>query len=286
MRVFFVFLEELMNPIHVLNNQSVMFIGGGNMASALIEGLLQAKQAHQLSLDIRVSDPKQSAVDSFLAKGVNAVLATQADTLIASSSVVVLAVKPQVMAEVCQSIRPYLADKLIISIAAGLTVDSLANMVGHTRIVRTMPNLPATVGMGATGLFAKEILATDRSLALAIMSASGMGVWVDKEDDLHTVTAVAGSAPAYFFYMLEQMIAKAVEMGLDKVAAHHLAVQTMQGAAMMAKTGDPATLRAKVTSKGGTTHAAITYFDTHEVDTHIKGAMQACADRSMALALG
>lgn len=272
-----------MSDLTQLQQKTVMFIGGGNMASALIDGLLKAKVSHQLDLTICVSDPNQANLDKFTAKGVQVTTPDKAMDLLTHSDVVVLAVKPQVMASVCADIRAFLADKLVISIAAGLSVASLSAMVGHTRIVRTMPNLPATVGLGATGLFADGVADSDKALALAIMSASGIGVWVDKEDDLHSVTAVAGSAPAYFFYMLEQMTTQAVAMGLPKKAAHDLAVQTMQGAAVMAKDNDPQALRAKVTSKGGTTHAAIVYLDDHHVNDHIQGAMQACAKRSIEL---
>lgn len=268
--------------MQVLNNKTVVFVGGGNMAGALIDGLLTKKAQENLSVQIGVIDPEQAKLDSFAKKGVLTALADNAHALLSLADIVVLAVKPQVMAEVCASIKADLADKLIISVAAGLSLDKLALMTGNNRLVRTMPNLPATVGLGATGLYA-TVSDADKALAFAVMSASGVAVWVAKEDDLHTVTAVAGSAPAYFFYILEQMIAKAVAMGLSYDDAHKLATQTMHGAAVMAKTGDPATLRSQVTSKGGTTHAAIVYFDETNTPNNIQGAMQACYDRSVEL---
>lgn len=271
-----------MTDLSILNNQSIVFIGGGNMASALIDGLLNAKHTYHLSFDIAVSDTNDSKRQAFTAKGVTAVAPEAIRPLLDKATIIVLAVKPQVLAEVCQSLLP-LPDALIVSVAAGISVEALCTMTGKTRIARTMPNLPATIGLGATGLFAQALDDADRAKTSAIMSASGIAIWVNKEADLHTVTAVAGSAPAYFFYMLEHMIDKAVAMGLDKDTAKALATQTMQGAALMAKQDDPSELRAKVTSKGGTTHAAITYLQSHEVGERLGEAMQACSARSMEL---
>lgn len=263
----------------VLQNKSVMFIGGGNMASALIDGLLVANVP---SLDIFVSDKNQNKRDGFAQKGIAAVSPDKAGELIQKSDIVVLAVKPQVMFEVCESIKAHLADKLIISVAAGIGVATLEQMTGSRRVVRVMPNIPAAVGFGASGLYA-TVGETDKQMATAITKASGIAVWVEKEEDLHSVTATAGSAPAYFFYILEAMIDKAVSMGLAFDDAKKLAAQTMQGAAVMASQDDPAALRAKVTSKGGTTFAAITYLDNANLKEHIGNAMQACYDRSVEL---
>lgn len=271
-----------MTDLSVLTHKNIVFVGGGNMATALIDGLLDAKAKHGIHPVLGVIENKDSKLDFFIQKGLNAALYDNAQSLLACADVVVLAVKPQVMSEVCAGIYQQLADKLIVSVAAGLGLDKLVAMTGNARIVRTMPNLPATVGLGATGLFA-TVGDDDKAVAEAIMAASGITVWVDSEDDLHGVTAVAGSAPAYFFYLLEQMIAKAVAMGLNATDAQKLASQAMAGAAKMAQQGDPATLRAKVCSKGGTTHAAISYLQAHKVDEHIAGAMQACYDRSVEL---
>ncbi|MDO5651690.1 MAG: pyrroline-5-carboxylate reductase [Moraxella sp.] len=274
-----------MTNLTTLQNKTIFFVGGGNMATALIDGLLGANADGQLNLAIGVSDPNQANLDNFTAKGMRAVLPAQAGEQIANSDIVVLAVKPQMMGEVCESIRAFVGKALIISIAAGLSIDTLGKMTGSTKIVRTMPNLPATVGYGATGLFANadNVDNVDKELATAVMAASGAAVWVNNETDLHSVTAVAGSAPAYFFYVLEQMIAKAVSLGLDANSAKALAVQSMMGAATMAQDGEPSELRAKVTSKGGTTHAAISSMQDHQVGEHIQAAMQACYDRSVEL---
>lgn len=271
-----------MTELAVLNKKRIVFIGGGNMAGALIDGLLCARAAQGLDFEIGVSDPNVPNRDAFIAKGVRACAPEDAGELVAAADVLVLAVKPQGMAAACADLRPFVTDALIISVAAGVSIAHLSELTGSARIVRTMPNLPATIGMGATGLFA-TLEKADKQLATAIMSASGVTQWVATEEDLHTVTAVAGSAPAYFFYMLETMIDKAVAMGLDYKAAHQLAVQTMHGAAIMAADDDPSVLRAKVTSKGGTTHAAISHLQAQHVATHLADAMQACADRSRQL---
>ena len=277
--------EHTLSSTHLATNaltgKAIVFIGGGNMAGALIEGLLTLKQQGG-DFDIRVCDQDQNKLDAFAKKGVRTSLPSDVQSVITGSDIVVLAVKPQVMADVTTDIGPYITDQLIISIAAGLSLAKLQAMTGKSRVVRTMPNLPATVGLGATGLYA-DLDDTDKALATAVMGASGVTVWVAKEDDLHTVTAVAGSAPAYFFYFLEAMIAKAVSMGLDADDAKRLAVATMHGAAVMAYDEDPNQLRAKVTSKGGTTHAAIVSMQTQLVDTLIGDAMQACYDRSVEL---
>lgn len=264
----------------ILKDKSVVFIGGGNMASALIDGLLSAQIA---SLAIAVSDNNADKRYAFTQKGVTAVAPDEADKLITQSDMVVLAVKPQVLSQACQPIKSVLTDKLIISVAAGVSLQALQAMTGSTRLVRTMPNLPATVGLGATGLFANTVDDSDKALATAVMAASGITVWVDNEEALHAVTAVAGSAPAYFFYMLEAMIDKAVAMGLDDNQAQALAVQAMYGAAVMAKDNNPADLRAKVTSKGGTTYAAISCLQDNKVGEKLSLAMQACYDRSVEL---
>lgn len=272
-----------MTTLTTLNNKSIVFIGGGNMATALIDGLLVAKTTHALDFHVGVVETLEEKRPFFAEKGVEMVVSANAKTLLDKADVVVLAVKPQVLAEVCESLLPF-PNALIISVAAGISVSSLEQMTKSSRLVRTMPNLPATVGFGATGLYADTAVgADDKATAEAIMGASGMTAWVDTEDKLHAVTAVAGSAPAYFFYVLEAMVAKAVEMGLDEKSALALATQTMQGAGVMAKAGDPADLRAKVTSKGGTTHAAITHLQDNHVGEHIAGAMQACYQRSLEL---
>lgn len=270
-----------MTNLSILDEQSIAFIGGGNMASALIDGLLSAKHAHKLNVELMVSDNNEEKRNALQDKGIVAVAPCDINPLLARANIVVLAVKPQSLAEACKDLV-LAPDTLVVSVMAGVSIDTIAKLTGTTRIVRTMPNLPATIGLGATGLYA-TVSDDDKARAAAIMSASGIAIWVKQESDLHTVTAVAGSAPAYFFYLLEHMIAKARLLGLDADSAKALAVQTMHGAAIMAKNDDPSELRAKVTSKGGTTHAAITHLETHHAGDILGGAMVACYDRSVEL---
>lgn len=267
----------------ILDYKQVTFIGGGNMAGALVDGLLQARAERGLDLRVVVSDIDADKRKTFANKDLLVVAPEDSATEIERSDIVVLAVKPQMMNEACCGIKEALRQKLILSVAAGIGVERLAETTGASRIVRSMPNLPATVSRGATGMFAASANEADRALAEAVMAASGVVVWVEDETHLHAVTAVAGSAPAYFFYMLEHMTQKAQEMGLSEADALALVTQTMEGAAIMAQNADPAELRAKVTSKGGTTHAAIVRLQEDGVGERLAEAMQACFDRSVEL---
>lgn len=272
------------NLNNVMNHKKIVFIGGGNMANAIIDGLLKVKHATGLDFEICVSDRNEPKRQSFIAKGVQAIGPDEAWTVVADADVVVLSVKPQVMKEVCQIIAPHLSTQLVLSVAAGLSVEALQNMLnGYTKIVRSMPNLPSAIGLGATGLFAHHLNDDDKAIVNAIMSASGLVVWLDDENLMHAVTAVAGSAPAYFFYILENMIEKAIQMGLDKDSAKALAIQSLIGAGELAKNAEPATLRAQVTSKGGTTAAALAAFDEKGLAGAIQDGMDACAYRSREL---
>lgn len=268
----------------VLNGKTIAFIGGGNMAGAIIDGLLKAKAEQGVAVSLAVSDTDVDKQAQFTAKGVRAVSPESADSIITGADVVVLAVKPQVMRAVAASVAPHLSGQLVLSIAAGLSVATLSEMLGgYGNIVRCMPNLPASKGLGASGLFADGVADDERAMAEKIMQASGITAWVADENLLHAVTAVAGSAPAYFFYVLENMIAKAVEMGLSPRDAHALAVQSLSGAGALAIDQDPATLREQVTSKGGTTAAALESLYSDDVGAAFARAMQACSDRSVEL---
>ena len=280
-----------MTDFSVLKNKSIVFIGGGNMAGAILSGLVTADTRHALALTLGVSDHNEDKLTAFAAQGIQTTHPNTAHQLIATADVLVLAVKPQVFADVAPTLAPHVADKLILSVMAGISVDKLAKDLTQPStptktpaIVRSMPNLPASIGMGATGLYATDTVShADKSICDAIMTSVGITMWVANESDLHTVTAVAGSAPAYFFYLLESMIDKAVQMGLDRSTASQLAIATMIGAGELAKTENVATLRAQVTSAGGTTAAALQVFDQHDVATVIGRAMQACAERSVQL---
>ena len=269
----------------VLDNKKISFIGGGNMAQALISGLVSCGVKPSL---ITVADPSSEAREQLAAKGLNTVDPTaDAKAAVIDADIVVLAVKPQVMKAVVSSFADILDKQLVISVAAGLSTELLSDMLGgYDNIVRAMPNTPAMIQMGATGLYGTDnISAEQKQLATAVMEASGLVMWVDNEEHMHAVTAVSGSAPAYMFYFIESMIDGAVALGLDKEQASALAMQTMLGAAKMAMGSEdaPSELRRKVTSPNGTTQAAIESMQANDIGHQIGEAMQACYDRSQAL---
>ena len=269
----------------VLDNKKISFIGGGNMAQALISGLVGCGIKPNL---ITVADPSSDAREQLAAKGLNTVdpMADPKSAVI-GADIVVLAVKPQMMKVVVSAFADVLDTQLVISVAAGLSTDLLSNMLGgYSNIVRAMPNTPSMIQMGATGLYGTDnISAEQKQLATAVMEASGLVMWVDDEEHMHAVTAVSGSAPAYMFYFIESMVDGAVALGLDKEQASALAMQTMLGAAKMAMNSDdaPAELRRKVTSPNGTTQAAVESMQANDIGRQIGEAMQACYDRSQAL---
>ena len=269
----------------VLDNKKISFIGGGNMAQALISGLVSCGVKPNL---ITVSDPSSDAREQLAAKGLNTVDPTaDAKATVIGADIVVLAVKPQVMKAVVNGFADVLDKQLVISVAAGLSTALLSNMLGgYSNIVRAMPNTPAMIQMGATGLYGTDdISAEQKQLATAVMEASGLVMWVDNEEHMHAVTAVSGSAPAYMFYFIEAMVDGAVALGLDKEQASALAMQTMLGSAKMALGSEdaPSELRRKVTSPNGTTQAAIESMQANDISRQIVEAMQACYDRSQAL---
>lgn len=269
----------------VLDHKKISFIGGGNMAQALISGLIGCGTEPSL---ITVADPNLDIREQLAAKGLNTVdPATNSKAAVIGADIVVLAVKPQVMKVVVGTFADALDTQLVISVAAGLSTDLLSDMLhGYRNIVRAMPNTPAMIQMGATGLYGTEdISAEQKQLATAMMEASGLVMWVEDEAHMHAVTAVSGSAPAYMFYIIESMVDGAVALGLDREQASSLAMQTMLGAAKMAMDSEdtPAELRRKVTSPNGTTQAAIESMQDNDIGRQIGEAMQACYDRSEAL---
>lgn len=269
-----------------LNNKKISFIGGGNMAQALISGLLACGVKPEL---ITVSAPSIETRQRFIEQQIHTVDASaDPKAAIIGADIVVLAVKPQVMKSVLSTFAEALDNQLVISVAAGLSTATLSQMLGgYSNIVRAMPNTPANIQMGATGLYSDAHLTeTQKQLASAVMEASGLAIWVEDEELMHAVTAVAGSAPAYVFYFLESMIDGAVALGLDKEQASKLAMQTVLGAAQMAvdSAESPRDLRHKVMSPNGTTQAAIESMQQNEIGPRISAAMQACYERSQALA--
>ncbi|MGA4440859.1 pyrroline-5-carboxylate reductase [Psychrobacter pocilloporae] len=269
----------------VLDNKKISFIGGGNMAQALISGLVSCGIEPNL---ITVADPSSDIREQLAAKGLNTVdPMANAKAAVVDADIVVLAVKPQMMKVVVGAFAEALDNQLVISVAAGLSTDLLSSMLGgYSNIVRAMPNTPSMIQMGATGLYGTDnISAEQKELATAVMEASGLVMWVDDEEHMHAVTAVSGSAPAYMFYFIESMVDKGIALGLDTEQASALALQTMIGAAKMAMNSEdtPAELRRKVTSPNGTTQAAVESMQANEIGRQIGEAMQACYDRSQAL---
>lgn len=264
-----------------LKNKKISFIGGGNMAQALISGLL-AKGI--LPEYITVSDPNPDNREQLQAKGINTIDSAKNPLDALMADVVVLAVKPQIMSTVVADFSQVLDKQLIISVAAGLSTDSLTKMLnGYQNIVRAMPNTPAMVQAGATGLYAADSIdEQEKQLTTELMGASGLVIWVDDEEQLHAVTAVSGSAPAYFFYFIESVIQGGIDLGLSQEQASALAMQTALGAAKMSISSDdtPEQLRRKVMSPGGTTEAAVHSLQADKVNELIGKAMQACVKRS------
>ncbi|MBR2514923.1 MAG: pyrroline-5-carboxylate reductase [Halomonas sp.] len=264
----------------------ITFIGAGNMAGAIIGGLIESGVAPS---DITATAPNESELASLKQRlGVNT--QTNNNAAVKDADVVVLAVKPQIMRDVCDAMSESVQQQapLVISIAAGLDADTINQWLGgSTALVRCMPNTPSLVGMGASGLYAnKAVSDAQRTLATQLMEAVGIVEWVEDEHLLDAVTAVSGSAPAYFFLMFEAMEEAAVKLGLPAATARRLAIQTALGAATMAQQSDkdPATLKQNVMSPGGTTERAIQHMEDAQLRTTIADAMQACADRAQAMA--
>ncbi|HQV24485.1 MAG TPA: pyrroline-5-carboxylate reductase [Acinetobacter sp.] len=264
-------------------NQNICFIGGGNMAQALIGGLVSRGLP---TTRITVSDPVEQI--RHILEDKNIQTTTNNVDAIKHADVVVLAVKPQVLATVLQPLKGLLSNKLVISIVAGAEIQTISDLIGGSeRIVRVMPNTPALVQTGAHGLYATAAVNTrDRELSSQILAATGLTIWVDTEAQIDAVTAVSGSGPAYFFYLMESMILAGKSLGLDEKVATALTLQTALGAAQMAITSSnsPAELRKNVTSPNGTTQAALDVFDQAEISQHIQSALAAAQQRSQELA--
>ncbi len=265
------------------NELKISFIGGGNMASALIGGLAgkltTGANIHVVDLN---ADALQKLVQQF---GVTT--AQQIGGDIARSDVVVLAVKPQQMRDVVSQLLPHLGSQLVLSIAAGIRAVDLSRWLeGHRAIVRTMPNTPALIGQGITGMVAMDgVSQAQRDAADAIMRAVGATVWLDDEALIDPVTAVSGSGPAYVFYFIEAMQQAAQELGLTAEQGTQLAIATFTGASQLAaQSSEPvALLRDRVTSKGGTTYAALTSMEDSGVKDAIVRAVKAASQRGREL---
>ena len=267
-----------------MSKTRIAFIGAGNMAASLIGGLrakgLQASQ-------IRASDPGEETRHRVSAEHGIETFADNAQA-IDGADVVVLAVKPQAMKAVCEAIRPSLKpNQLVVSIAAGITCASMNNWLGAQPIVRCMPNTPALLRQGVSGLFATaQVTAEQRQQAQDLLSAVGIALWLNEEQQLDAVTAVSGSGPAYFFLLIEAMTAAGVKLGLPADIAAQLTLQTALGAAHMAVSSDvdAAELRRRVTSPAGTTEAAIKSFQANGFEALVEKALGAAAHRSAEMA--
>ncbi|MEY3517261.1 MAG: hypothetical protein RLZ89_121 [Pseudomonadota bacterium] len=255
------------------------FVGGGNMANALIGGLIRHGAA---SSAIRVVEPFAATAQALQAQHGVAVQPA-ADASLKDCALVVWAVKPQVFKEAALLTAPFVANALHLSVAAGITSNSIAQWLHTERVVRAMPNTPALVGLGQTGLYARSAVSPAEKAAITdMMGLMGQSLWVDTEVLLDAVTALSGSGPAYVFYFLEAMVDAGVHMGLTPAQAHQLAVGTFVGASELARSSSetPAVLRERVTSKGGTTFAALSVMQEKGLHAILLKAMQAAQERA------
>ena len=259
------------------------------MASALISGLLKQGHAADQICVVEINDESRSRINETFGISAVADLASGIEPSISGvendvENVIVLAVKPQQLHTLTQQLKNMLDGQLVISIAAGICATDIMRWLGdYKRVVRTMPNTPSLVGAGVTGLYASSnVSAQDRQTAESIMKAVGSVFWVDDEEMLHTVTAISGSGPAYVFYFIESLQQAGIELGLTQDEARQLTLQTFQGAVKLANESseDAAVLRARVTSKGGTTQQAIRSMEASDVKNKIVAAIYAANRRS------
>ncbi len=261
----------------------ITFLGGGNMANALIGGLRkQGYSAAGIQVIEPVAELREKLTDTY---GVRCAEAVDASAL--NCEVMVLAVKPQVMRHALEPVASKLNGALVISIAAGLRVADLSRWLGnHSRVVRCMPNTPALIGAGITGLYADASVDREgRDVAEKILSAAGRTLWVSEETQIDAITAISGSGPGYVFYFIEALEKAAQELGFDAATAHTLAVETFVGSARLAEASpEPAAvLRERVTSKGGTTEAALNSFEADGVSAAIRRGAAAAQHRGREL---
>lgn len=276
------------NMINEKHTIKLAFIGGGNMASAISAGLIGRRCAAE---DVLVIEPNLTTSQQWQQQGVK----TTAKPIpqLAQQRIWVFAVKPQQMKEVVQQCLPYLqSDTLVISVAAGIAAKDIAHWLSqagqpHPKVIRCMPNTPAFIGCGATGLMALDgVSADDKTIAEMLFKTIGEFVWVANDQDIDSVTALSGSGPAYVFLFLESLIQGGLDQGLNIEQARKLAFATVSGATELAALSplSLAELRANVTSEGGTTAAALQVFEQHQFSTIIHKAMQAAKQRAAELA--
>ncbi|MFK8028871.1 MAG: pyrroline-5-carboxylate reductase [Gammaproteobacteria bacterium] len=266
-----------------MHTKRITFIGGGNMAGALLARLAEERQ-----YDLRVSDPGEEPREKLGKLGVTTF--TDNEAAVDGADCVIFAVKPQIMRSVCTALASAVAkhEPLLVSVAAGIGCEPMSRWFdGYRRIVRVMPNTPALLGAGATGLFGDSaVTPNDMDLVSNVFESVGETAWVETEELIDVVTAVSGSGPAYFFYFLEAMEDAAVAQGLSRALAQKLARQTALGAALMAQNeeGPLMDVRRRVTSPGGTTAAAVDTLAEHKLRSIIEDAMKAARTRALTLA--
>ena len=267
-----------------MKKRRITFIGGGNMGRALVSGIIGSGYPGEL---VTVADSDSEKLKK-LEEDLKISVTTDNVAAASGADVLVLAVKPQVIADRLKSLTAGLGsigNRLIISMAAGVTINRITELTsGHRRIVRLMPNTPALIGKGVTGMFASpEVSAEEKEFADSVLKAVGQRVWVNTEEDMNTVTAASGSSPAYFFLFMQYMIEHSIELGLTAEQAYTLVTQSALGAAELVHRSPGVsleTLRAQVTSKGGTTHAAVTAFEENNLKNAVNSAMDACITRA------
>lgn len=263
-----------------MEHPTLAFIGGGNMAGAIFGGLVRGGWP---AAAITVVEPSAEQRERIAAALPGMRLLGAADASLAAAEVVVWAVKPQSFADAAAPCAGLVANALQLSVMAGIRSEALMRATGSARIVRAMPNTPALIGQGIAGLYAVPAVgATERAAVERVLAPTGSLVWVEREADLDAVTALSASGPAYVFYVLEAMIEAGVQMGLPAAQARQLAQETIAGAAALAKqsTEPPELLRERVTSKGGTTHAAISVLEASGVKPAIVQALLAACRRA------
>ena len=269
-------------PSHDISALQIAFIGGGNMASAIMGGLINRGLAPG---QIQVVEPFAEQAAKLQSQfGVRVMAGSQAS--LGSAALVVWAVKPQVFSQAAAKVRTHTLGALHLSVAAGIRSDNIARWLGSERVVRAMPNTPALIGLGMTALLARPaVTAADRLIVEAVVQTTGEHLWLAQEEQLDAVTALSGSGPAYVFYFMEAMVEAGIEMGLDAAQARQLALATFVGAsALVQASSEPlATLCERVTSKGGTTYAALTAMQSSGLKPQFKAAMQAARQRAAEL---
>jgi len=264
-------------------NKTIGFIGGGNMAQAIIRGLLAAGHPAE---KIAVADPGDASQEALRAIDTGMLVSANNAEVASAADVIVLATKPQYIVQVAEEIADS-NPELVISVAAGITIESLENALGEsTPVVRIMPNTPALVGEGMAGLVGNKLVTdTEKAIANSIVDATGEAIWLDNESLMDAVTAISGSGPAYFFLVMELLANGAKDFGFSEDVARKLAVQTALGAATLANSDDTDLneLRRRVTSPGGTTEAACNSLLDDDLAVIFRRALKAARDKSIEL---